>query len=316
MLSNPINPAGDAMKTLFVVGALCAGLFLALSSPFNQSARASDYPVIVAAGDIACTAGDMTAPCQDQETAALLAGADRVLPLGDNQYEAGALSDYLNSYDLSWGQYRSSTSPVPGNHEYKTPNAAGYFDYFNGVGAQSGPAGNRDEGYYSYDVGTWHLIALNANCGVNGVFGGCSQLSPQMIWLASDLATHPATCTLAYWHQPRFSSMHTNTPMDAAWRLLYDNGADVVLNGHQHNYERFASMAPNGTQDDLGLREFIVGTGGSSLSSYAQTYPTSRVEDASSFGVLKMTLYPLKYDWQFVPAGTGTFSDSGTARCH
>ncbi len=305
------------MKTLGVVGALFFGVFLALSSLPTQAARAAGEPVIVAAGDIACVPGDMTAPCQDQETAALLAGADRVLPLGDNQYDEGALSDYLNRYDLSWGQYKSNTAPVLGNHEYKTPGATGYFDYFNGVDAPTGPAGDRDKGYYSYDVGTWHLIALNANCGPNGVPGGCDQLSPQMTWLASDLANNPADCTLAYWHQPRFSSMHTNTPMDAAWKLLYDNGADVVLNGHQHNYERFASMAPDGSLDTtLGIREFIVGTGGSSLSSYAPTYATSRVENSTSFGLLKMTLYPQKYEWQFVPAGTGAFTDAGTGRCH
>jgi Calcineurin-like phosphoesterase len=316
MLSNSINLPGRPMRSFLAVVALCAGLLLALVAPPNQFAHATDYPVIAAAGDIACTPGDMTAPCQDQQTAALLAGADRVLPLGDNQYDDGALSDYLGRYDLSWGQYKSNSAPVPGNHEYKTPEATGYFDYFDGVGALTGPAGDRDKGYYSYDVGTWHLIALNANCGVYGVPGGCTQLSPQMIWLASDLAAHPTACTLAYWHQPRFSSMYTNTPMGAAWRILYDNGADVVLNGHQHNYERFAPMAPDGTQDDLGLREFIVGTGGSDLSTYTPTYPTSRVEDSSSFGVLKMTLYPQKYDWEFVPAGTGTFTDSGTGRCH
>ncbi|HEX3326209.1 MAG TPA: metallophosphoesterase [Actinomycetota bacterium] len=304
------------MKRFFVAVALCFGVFLAFSSPPFQEARASDEPVIVAAGDIACLPGDMTAPCQDQQTAALLTGADRVLPLGDNQYDAGALSDYLARYDLSWGQYKSNTAPVPGNHEYRTVGAAGYFDYFDGVDAPTGPAGDRDKGYYSYDIGTWHLIALNANCGPNGVIGGCTELSPQMTWLASDLANNPATCTLAYWHQPRFSSMHTDTPMGAAWRLLYDNGADVVLNGHQHNYERFAPMAPDGSLDKAsGIREFIVGTGGSSLSPYPQTYPTSKVEDASSFGVLKITLYPQKYDWEFVPAGTGTFTDSGTARC-
>jgi Calcineurin-like phosphoesterase len=210
-------------------------------------------------------------------------------------------------------EYRSA----PGNHEYKTDGAAGYFDYFDGVGADTGPAGDRDKGYYSYNIGDWHLIALNANCGSRGVPGGCTKSSPQITWLESDLANNPAECTLAYWHQPRFSSMHTNTPMDAAWNVLYDNGVDVVLNGHQHNYKRFAPMAPDGTKDDgAGIREFIVGTGGSSLSYYDQTYPTSKVEDATSYGVLKVTLFPQKYEWEFVPAGTGIFTDSGTANCH
>ncbi len=305
------------MKTFCAAGALCLGLSVAVSSPPTESARAAAEPVIAAAGDIACSPANLTTPCQDPQTAALLTGADRVIPLGDNQYGRGALSAYLNRYDLSWGAYKANTAPVPGNHEYGTAGAAGYFDYFNGVGVQTGPAGTRDQGYYSYNVGSWHLIALNANCGPNGVSGGCTQSSPQMTWLESDLVSNPATCTLAYWHQPRFSSMTSARPMRAAWKALYDHGADVVLNGHQHNYERFAPMTPKGTLDIVsGIREFIVGTGGKSLTSYPQTYPTSKVEDATSFGVLKMTLYPLKYVWQFVPAGTGSFTDSGTGKCH
>ncbi|MEA2509737.1 MAG: hypothetical protein QOG21_1819 [Actinomycetota bacterium] len=304
------------MRTFLAVAALCVGVSLALASA-PQDARASRAAVIVAAGDIACSPADTTSPCQDQQTAALLAGADRVLPLGDNQYEAGALSDYLNRYDLSWGRYKSNSSPVPGNHEYITAGAAGYFDYFDGVGAQTGLAGERNKGYYSYNLAGWHLIALNANCGLNGVVGGCTQSSPQMMWLRSDLANSNATCTLAYWHQPRFSSMTTNKPMAAAWNLLYADGADVVLNGHQHNYERFAPMTPSGALDNAaGIREFIAGTGGASLSSFPPTYATSQVENSTSFGVLKITLYPLKYTWQFVPSGNGTFTDSGTARCH
>jgi hypothetical protein len=305
------------LRAFLGVGILCLVMLLALSSTRTQTARASTDPVIVAAGDIACAPNDMTSPCKDQQTAALLAGADRVLPLGDNQYEAGALADYQNRYDLSWGQYKSTSSPVPGNHEYQTAGAAGYFDYFNGVGSSTGRAGDRGQGYYSYNLETWHLIALNGNCGSNGVPGGCTLLSPQMTWLKSDLAANPSTCALAYWHQPRFSSMSTNTPMAAAWHLLYDSGADVVLNGHQHDYERFAPMAPSGALDKVaGIHEFIVGTGGKSLNAYAPTYPTSRVEDSTSFGVLKVTLFPNKYEWQFVPAGGGTFTDSGTARCH
>jgi hypothetical protein len=305
------------LKTALFVGGLCFALLLASSSLGSETVSASGDPVIAAAGDIACAPAHMTTPCQDPETAALLSGADEVLPLGDNQYENGALADYQARYDLSWGTYRANSAPVPGNHEYQTSGAAGYFDYFDGAGTQTGRAGARDEGYYSYDLGAWHLIALNANCGVNGVPGGCTVASPQMAWLKSDLANNPATCTLAYWHQPRFSSMTTAKPMTAAWKLLYDNGADVVLNGHQHDYERFAPMAPNGSLDKTsGIREFIVGTGGKSLSYYPQTYPTSVVENATSFGVLKITLYPLKYEWQFVPAAGGTFTDSGTGRCH
>jgi hypothetical protein len=304
------------VKTILTVGALC--LALSLTPPLAMpQARGSVDPIIAAAGDIACAPGDTSSPCQDQQTSALLAGADRVLALGDNQYEVGALSDYLGRYDLSWGSYKSNTAPVPGNHEYQTTTASGYFDYFNGVGVQTGPAGSRDEGYYSYNLGSWHLVALNANCGTNGVPGGCSGSSPQMTWLRSDLTSNPATCTLAYWHQPRFSSMSTSQPMTAAWNILYDHAADVVLNGHQHNYERFAPMAPNGSlEKTAGIREFIVGTGGKSLTSYPQTYPTSKVEDATSFGVLRLTLYPYKYVWQFVPTAGGTLTDSGTGKCH
>lgn len=281
--------------------------------------------VIAAAGDIACDPdnpsfadGEGTADaCRQRFTAELLAGRDlaAVLALGDLQYEDATLSKFEASYEPSWGELNEITRPVPGNHEYNTADAAGYFDYFNGEGAVAGPAGARGRGWYSYDVGSWHLIALNSNC---AEVGGCAEGSPQNDWLEDDLAANPATCVLGYWHHPRFSSgaEHGDSPRVAPfWDDLYAAGADVVLSGHDHLYERFAPQRPNGAPDPDGIRQFIVGTGGDNFYDFGEVVPNSEVRQADSFGVLELTLLPDGYDWRFLPEADSEFTDSGSDRC-
>ena len=285
----------------------------------------SGAPVIAAAGDIACDPGSTAyngglgtdSACRQLATSNLLTGGDlaRVLTLGDNQYEDGALWKFQASYDPSWGRVKSITSPALGNHEYGVTGAAGHFDYFNGSGVPTGAAGERGKGYYSFDVGSWHLIAINSNC---GEVGGCGAGSAQEQWLRADLAAHPATCTLAYWHHPRFSSgPHGNSlAMEPIWQALYNARADLVLAGHDHDYERFAPQDAAGNADPaLGIREFVVGTGGKTHYTTGAPKPNSEVRNSDTYGVLKLTLNPTGYDWDFAPA-VGSFTDSGSGACH
>lgn len=282
-------------------------------------------PVIAAAGDIACDPGDIdfkggagtATRCRQQHVSDLLVGRDlsAVLPLGDVQYEDGQLAKFQQSYDPSWGRFKAITRPAAGNHEYGTAGASGYFDYFNGIGTAGGPAGPRGEGYYSYDLQNWHLIALNSNC---SAVGGCGPDSAQEQWLRADLAAHPSSCTLAYWHHPRFTSASRggNTAVGALWDALYEAGADVVLNGHEHGYERFARQTPQGLPDrERGIREFVVGTGGKDLTGFAAVAPNSGLRQATAFGVLELTLGADGYDWRFVAEPGNGFSDSGSDGC-
>jgi fibronectin type 3 domain-containing protein len=299
-------------------------LLLALSWP--TAAHAAD-PVIAAAGDIACSpsgtyynGGNGTADaCRMKYTSNLLvnAGLSAVLPIGDTQYDTAKLTSYMSSYDPTWGRVKSISRPAIGNHEYKSTDAAGYFDYFNGTGNFTGPAGDRDKGYYSFDVGTWHLIALNSNDMCTIV--ACGAGSAQEIWLKADLAAHPNYCTLAYWHHPSFNSGHDGnlTAMQALLQDLYNADADVILGGHAHDYERFAPQNPSGQLDNArGIRQFVVGTGGAFFTSIGTIKPNSQVHQNSTYGVLKMTLHPTSYDWQFVPEAGKTFTDSGSTACH
>jgi len=255
-------------------------------------------PVIAGAGDIAGDAND------GEPTAKLL---DSIAPttvytLGDNAYESGTIDQYRQFYDPTWGRHKAKTRPAPGNHEYQTPNGAGYFEYFNPL-----------QSYYSYDLGNWHLISLNGEI-------SHSPGSAQELFLQSDLATNTAAkCILAYWHEPRFTSgsVHgDNTSFDAFWQDLYAAKADVVLNGHNHNYERFALQNPQAQADSNGIREFVAGTGGRSHYGFTTPKPNSQVRNGDTFGVLKLTLHPGSYDWQFVPIAGQTFTDSGTTSCH
>jgi hypothetical protein len=233
-----------------------------------------------------------------------------VLLLGDIQYENGARSKFDASYDRSWGRVKSITKPAPGNHEYQSGNADGYYQYF-------GPAaGDPAKGYYSYDLGGWHVVALNSNC---SFVGGCGAGSPQELWLRSDLAAHSAAaCTLAYWHHPRFSSgSHgSDSTYTAFWQALYDANADLVLVGHDHDYERFAPQTPSGALDlARGIRQIVAGSGGKELRTFPTVRPNSEVRDASSLGVLELTLGASAYEWRF-RAAVGSFTDTGSASCH
>jgi hypothetical protein len=274
-------------------------------------------PRIVAAGDIACDELP-TEPttCQQQATANLISSLNptAVLAMGDTQYEDGAADLFQRYYAQSWGRFKSITHPAIGNHEYRTPGGLGYFGYF---GAAAGPQGL---GYYSFDLGNWHLVALNSNC---KQAGGCQRGSPQERWLASDLAAHPKACTLAYWHQPHFSSGPAGdddggtNPTGAFWTDLYNAGAELVLGGHDHDYERFAPQKPNADADAaFGIRQFVAGTGGRSIVNARDPSFNTQVWNASTFGVLQLTLSAHSYRWRFVPVPGGTFSDTGTGACH
>ena len=266
---------------------------------------------LLAAGDISvCTNG--TPHVGAAATAAILgANSGTVAPLGDVDYDGGALSDYQNCYGQTWGKYLSRTRPAVGNEDYATAGAAGYFAYF---GALAGPSG---KGYYSYDLGAWHIVVLNSNC---AAVGGCQAGSPEETWLKADLAAHPAQCTLAYWHQPLFTSGSVHSGVTAVrpfWQDLYNAGTEVVLNGHNHQYERFAPQTPTGAADPAkGIREFVVGTGGYSHYAFGTPKPNSEVRNSTAYGVLKLTLDPGSYSWQFIPVAGQTFTDSGTGTCH
>lgn len=263
----------------------------------------SSDPTILAAGDIAdCDSSG------DEATAALLDGSETlILTLGDHVYPSGGLARFRDCYDSSWGRYKDRTRPVPGNHDYTDPQAAGYFAYFGSA------AGDPSKGYYSYDVGAWHVVALNTNC---GAVGGCGPGSAQLAWLEADVRAHPAACTLAAMHHPRFSSgQHGDDDgLDPLWKALVDSGVDIVLAGHDHDYERFGPMDRNGRLAAGGTRLFVVGTGGKSHYVMPRTHPASQTRDNTSFGVLQLTLHPTGYDWAFEPA-TGSFHDAGTGTC-
>jgi hypothetical protein len=263
-------------------------------------------PVLIGAGDVADCSGQ-----GDEATARLLRGTSgTIFTTGDNAYEAGTASEFSNCYDPTWGRHKARTRPTPGNHEYKTPGASGYYGYFGKA------AGDPEKGYYSYNLGGWHIVSLNAEC---EYVGGCWANSPMVGWLEQDLASHPKPCTLAYWHDPLFSSgEHGAAPkMKSSWDALYAAGAEVVLNGHDHDYERFAPQTPSGVADSAGgIREFVVGTGGRELRPFGDIVAHSEVRNADTFGVLKLTLHPNGYEWKFVPVAGESFTDSGKGNCH
>ena len=275
---------------------------------------------IAAAGDIACdpASGSFNGglgvglECRQHATSNLLvdAGYEAVLALGDIQYETGAFSKFGPSYHPSWGRVKAITRPVPGNHEYRTSGAAGYYQYFGAA------AGSPTKGYYSFDVGGWHLIALNSNC---SAVGGCDAGSPQEQWLRADLAAHAsASCTLAYWHHPRFSSGEygSDSTYQDFWHALFEANADVVLVAHDHGYERFAPQTPRGVPDTVrGIRQFVSGSGGKGLHTFPAVRANSEARDVTSLGILELTLGADGYRWRFRPA-VGSFEDAGTGSCH
>jgi hypothetical protein len=257
--------------------------------------------VLVGAGDIADCAvrgSEATAQLLDRT-------AGTVFTAGDNAYPSGSAADYRNCYEPTWGRHRDRTRPAPGNHEYETAAAAPYFEYF---GALAGPPGL---GYYSFNVGSWHVVSLNSE--VSARPG-----SAQTEWLRGDLAAHRVQCTAAIWHRPLFSSGANgdNPDMLELWRILYEFGADVVITGHDHSYERFAPQDPSGTPDPAqGIRQFIVGTGGAALRPHRAPRPNSEARGVA-WGVLVLRLEAGSYSWEFVPVDGGSFRDSGSGQCH
>jgi hypothetical protein len=286
-------------------------------------------PVVVAVGDIACTQSDpdfnagLGTPghCHMKATSDLavnIAPAS-VFMLGDPQYNSGALPDFNASYDPSWGRLKSITRPAVGNHEYGTNGAGGYFTYFGNAGTPQQPGCVKNcDGWYSFDVGQWHIVVLNSECTKISGGTGCAVGSPQQQWLAADLKVHPAACTAVLQHRPRWSS-NSFASVDAAPLLdtMHAAGVDLLLTGHAHSYERFAPQSPSGARDDAaGIREMVVGTGGAFYTGFSTIMPNSLVRGSGIFGVLKLTLHPTSYDWTFVADPTTPFTDSGTGTCH
>jgi hypothetical protein len=292
----------------------------ALHRALPRTQVGSSVPMIAAAGDVACDPKDPSFNdgkgkgdrCRALSTKRLLDHSDpsAVLALGDLQYSNGTYGKFRLSYATSWGLLRSITHPVPGNHEYVASDVAGgYFRYFHGL------AGTKGAGYYSYDLGTWHLIALNSEC----FAVACAKGSKQYDWLKDDLAASTADCVLAYWHEPRFSSgpHGGSAAVLPFWRLLYRAGADVVLSAHDHIYERFRAQDPTGIRDAaFGITEFVVGTGGAEHYAIEHVQRNSVRRRANAFGVLRLRLRADSFVWRFVATPSSSFSDSGVADCH
>jgi len=279
-----------------VITVLLIAALLQIADTAPRSASAATV-VLVGAGDIA-SCGYTT----DTATAKLLDSiSGTVFTTGDNVYPNGTYTEYTNCYKPTWGAHKSRTKPSPGNHDYNTSRAAGYFQYFGNVPA-----------YYAYNLGDWRIYALNSNIDV-------SATSAQVNWLKDDLAAHPKRCVLAYWHHPRWSSgsrYGSNSRYQSLWKTLYDSGAELVINGHEHNYERFKQMNASGSAVSQGMRAFVVGTGGAGLYGFGSIRSTSEVRNASTHGVLKLTLSSTSYSWKFVPIAGRSFTDSGTTSCH
>lgn len=305
----------DLLPTLTVPNLIGSTLYTVKARAVYDSKHKGEYspeisfttsdPVLVGAGDIATCE-----KTRDEETANLLGLIPgTVFTTGDNVYDTGSTNEFANCYEPSWGRYKSRTYPSVGNHEYNTLNAQPYFDYF---GSRAGEVG---KGYYSYNLGKWHVIVLNSNCDAVS----CSEGSQQELWLKNDLQNNATQCTVAYMHHPLFSSgpHGNNINVKPLWNTLYDANVDLVLAGHDHDYERFAAQDPDGNAvASRGIREIVVGTGGKSRYDFTDIKSNSIVRDNSTYGVLKLTLKPTSYDWQFIPITEGTFTDSGSATCH
>lgn len=274
---------------------------------------------IVAVGDISCQPGEEVTPttCQMQKVVDAIVSEKpvHVLALGDLQYDSGAPQAFEAAFKPLWEPLRDITYATPGNHEYATDSAAGYFGYWNGSGTESKQAGQTGKGFYSTDIGAWHVISLNSNC---DDVGGCGEGSEQATWLAADLAGSTATCTLAFWHHPRFTSGRHNNATNTAtfWDTLYAKKADVVLNGHDHVYERFARQTPAAQVDTVrGIREFVAGAGGKSLYKFKSTLqPNHEAGNDSDFGYMVLTLYPSSYAWEYKTV-SGAVVDQGSSSC-
>lgn len=316
---------------LVAVSAVAAVVLPAAHQPVRADTVAADV-VVGAAGDIACAPGAAvtTKSCHQAATAALLADPSYqdVLALGDEQYPCGTYANFLGSYAASWGAVAGKTFPIPGDNDYisndgtcVSPGAVGYFQYFADRFAvmpsspsQLCPAGGCP-GYYSTDIGAWHVVALNSECTQTGV-GGCTRTSPQYKWLVGDLGSPaPGSCQLAFMHKPYWGNGTMRTKTKALVQALYNAGVDLLLSGHDHLYVRFAPQNLSSVADPNGIRQFVVGTGGVNHAKPKTNLPNTEFKDATHFGVLRLTLHAASYDWAFV-ADDGTIVDSGTTACH
>jgi 3',5'-cyclic AMP phosphodiesterase CpdA len=306
--AGPATPSGAAT-------AAASGTATPLASPrpgttaaatVSASAAPTMPPVVlVGAGDIA-SCGSFG----DEATAELLDGiAGTVFTAGDNAYDRGTAAEFVDCYGPTWGRHRDRTLPVPGNHDYVTAGAAAYFGYFGAA------AGDPAAGWHATDLGAWRIYALNSDC---WAIGGCGAGSAQERWLRDDLAANPRACVLAIWHHPRFSSGdHGSDPMTSAlWQALADAGAEIVVNGHDHDYERFGPQDVNGAADPGGIVEYVVGTGGRSHYAFGTPIANSLVRDSSSFGVIRFDLDARGWASTFVPVGGASFTDSASGTCH
>lgn len=285
------------LTQLLGVALICGGVLMAGGAA--TTAHAADV-VLIAAGDISnCNNNN------DEATAKLLDSmGGTIAVLGDNAYSSGSTYEYRNCYHPTWGRHKARTYPIPGNHEYLSNGAGPYFDYF------GSRAGERGKGYYSYTLGSWRIIALNSEISV-------SAGSTQERWLRNELASNQRDCTLVYFHKPLVSSGEhgNNSAMKPLWNAMYQYGVDVVLNGHDHNYERFAPMNPDGRADSKGIRQFVIGTGGTSLRGWGSIRPNSAARNNTDHGVVKFTLRDGGYSWSFVPVAGKSYRDSGEAAC-
>jgi hypothetical protein len=300
-----------AVAVVAAIAGLGIALVLALGGGGTDKSTQGSTAVLLAAGDIA--------ECDhqgDEATARILSQYPRaaIQTLGDDAYQHGTLEEFKSCYDSSWGQFKDRTRPATGNHDMATKNAQGYWDYF---GSRGGPY---DKYYYSYDLGSWHVVVLNSDC---WRVDGCAIDDPQAEWLRNDLVKNPTPCTLAVWHRPPFSSGRYGRPGETArvrplWQVLYEQGADILLTGHEHSYERFVPMNAQGSRDDTrGVQLFVVGTGGGNLRPFENPpLPTTVTRQDNTWGVLKLDLNPTGYDWRFLPVAGGSFNDAGSGKCH
>jgi hypothetical protein len=308
------SSSNDAVATVNqsgLVSGVAPGSAIITATSGTKSGTSSVTVTSVPTGSVTFVGAGDIASCSstgDEATANLLDGiSGTVFTLGDNAYESGTATEFANCYDPTWGRHKTRTWPSPGNHEYNTPGATGYYGYFGAA------AGDPAKGYYSYDLGDWHVIVLNSSIAHDAS-------SAQVTWLTNDLAASSKSCTVAYWHHPRFSSGsgHGNDPsVQPFWDALYAANADLVLSGHDHDYERFAPQTPSGVADAArGIREFVVGTGGRSHYALGTLKANSQVFNGATYGVLKLTLSAGGYSWEFAHVAGASFTDSGSGSCH
>ncbi len=297
-----LQPSSTAVPTRVPTGTRAPA---STSLPTATVAPLPTPVVFTGAGDIS-----ICGQTGDDQTAALLAALPgEFFTAGDNSNESGALFEFERCFAPSWGQFKDRIHPAAGNHEYNTPGAADYYQYFGAA------AGNPGEGWYTFMYGGWQIVVLNSNC--NDV--ACGSESAQVRWLREQLAASSARCTLAVWHHPRWSSglAGSDGRMSPAYRALYEAGAEIVISGHDHHYERFMPLDPQGKPDpERGIRQFVVGTGGVNYRLFGTILPESEVRNTGAFGVLKLELAPDGYAWEFLPVAGETFTDSGSAVCH